>query len=515
MMKKQEITNIAAKVVTFIINLGVSFFLTPFVVSNIGEEAYGFVGLANDFVSYAQIFTTALNSMASRFITIEYEKRNFNSARQYYSSLFFMNLLMAFLVTIIGSSIICNLENLVNVGNAPLSDIKVLWGFLLLNFIIGLINTVFSVATFCKNRLDLEAIRTALGIMIKAIILIICYRYFTPMVWYIGMGTIVAGAYTLIYNLKYTHRLMPDMKIDINDFQIEKIKILFKSGMWNSFTKVGTILRTGLDLIVTNLYVGSTQMGVMSISRTIPNYILNLFAVLSSVFTPRLVTSFARNDLDGMKKQINTAIRLCSIIACIPMVILLSCGYELFQLWVPTLDAGILYTITIVPCLGYIILLPFEPVWNIFTAFNKVKIPSIVLLSESAISLLIEFVLLTLVESSEARLIVITATSSVFVIVRSILFVPLYASYCMNFNVINIYKPIIKNIICTSILTITAFQFKKIFRVDSWFRLILFVLIIALLSLMFSIMVMLTMEERKSIKYIVLNFGGKKWKNIN
>ena len=74
---KQFAINVSAKIFAFAVSLAISFFLTPFLVKNVGKEAYGFVGLANDFVSYALVLTVALNSMAGRFITISlYEKDN-------------------------------------------------------------------------------------------------------------------------------------------------------------------------------------------------------------------------------------------------------------------------------------------------------------------------------------------------------------------------------------------------------------------------------------------------------
>ena len=68
--KKQLTKNMIASLLVFAINMGVNFFLSPYIVKNIGTEAYGFVSLANNFVNYATIITLAINSMASRFITI-------------------------------------------------------------------------------------------------------------------------------------------------------------------------------------------------------------------------------------------------------------------------------------------------------------------------------------------------------------------------------------------------------------------------------------------------------------
>ena len=81
-MNKQTGINFIAQVIAFATNLCISFFLTPFIIENVGVEANGFVTLANTFVEYAQLFTVAINSMAGRFITIKIHQKNIKDANK-------------------------------------------------------------------------------------------------------------------------------------------------------------------------------------------------------------------------------------------------------------------------------------------------------------------------------------------------------------------------------------------------------------------------------------------------
>ena len=82
-MTKQSAINLLAQIVMFGVNLCISFFLVPYITEVIGVDAYGFVGLANDFVSYSQIVTVAINSMASRFITIKIHEGDKEEANKF------------------------------------------------------------------------------------------------------------------------------------------------------------------------------------------------------------------------------------------------------------------------------------------------------------------------------------------------------------------------------------------------------------------------------------------------
>lgn len=63
---KQTTINLITSLAAFVINAGISFVLTPYILEKLGNEAYGFIGLAYDFVNYAGILTLALNSMSCR-----------------------------------------------------------------------------------------------------------------------------------------------------------------------------------------------------------------------------------------------------------------------------------------------------------------------------------------------------------------------------------------------------------------------------------------------------------------
>ena len=93
--KKRFIVNMGSQVISALINFGINFFLSAYIVNVIGKEVYGFVGLANNFVSYVQIFTIALNAMLSRYVTIKLVQKEYLKANVYISSVTMCNLVIS------------------------------------------------------------------------------------------------------------------------------------------------------------------------------------------------------------------------------------------------------------------------------------------------------------------------------------------------------------------------------------------------------------------------------------
>ena len=203
MKNKQLVINMFANIFSFIINLGVSFLLTPYLINNVGKEAYSFFPLANNFIGYVNIITVALNSMASRFITIKIHENNNEEANKYFNSVLISNTIIAIIVSIPSMLFIIFIENILNIPKEIVEQVRYLFSFIFIGMILSIITSVFGVATFAKNRLDLSSKRTIESNIIRVICLISLFSIFSPSVVYIGLVNLVVIVYTLIANINY------------------------------------------------------------------------------------------------------------------------------------------------------------------------------------------------------------------------------------------------------------------------------------------------------------------------
>ena len=178
--KKKVFIVMAASGAAFAINYLINFFLTPFITKNLGTDAYGYVTLAKTIASYAVIITTALNSYAARFITIEYHKEDYEKANVYFNSVFFADLFIggALLVFAILFSGIATF--LLNVPEQLRNDVKKLIVLVFLNLFISTGGTVFQAASYIKNKLDVANVIKGISYIVEAAILLALYTSLTP-----------------------------------------------------------------------------------------------------------------------------------------------------------------------------------------------------------------------------------------------------------------------------------------------------------------------------------------------
>ena len=125
--RKQNSINLITNLLAFVINAGINFFLTPYLLEQLGTESYGFIGLANDFVGYASIVTVALNALAGRYITISFHKGDYEEANKYFNSVTFANAMIAGVMAIISVIFIFSMDKILSIPSEILWDVKLLF----------------------------------------------------------------------------------------------------------------------------------------------------------------------------------------------------------------------------------------------------------------------------------------------------------------------------------------------------------------------------------------------------
>ncbi|MEE1016035.1 MAG: hypothetical protein U0M69_08495, partial [Lachnospiraceae bacterium] len=269
MDKKRLVINMTAQLMAFVVNLGISFVLTP-IVDRMIPNSYGFLNIANQFVQWAQVVVSALNTLASRYITIHLHKGEEQEASEYFSSVFFANMFMAAVFLVPAIFVIVFIDRIFQISPEIITDIQILWAFVFLNFFISIITSVFSTSTYSTNRLELSSIATIITEVARLGVLYIAYRFFTPYLFYIGVASVVSTTLTAAANAGFTRKLLPGIRITVKNFRLDKVKELVSLGAWNSVTRLGQMLLDGLDTMIANIFIGDEAMTALSLAKVVP-----------------------------------------------------------------------------------------------------------------------------------------------------------------------------------------------------------------------------------------------------
>ncbi|MCI8417840.1 MAG: MATE family efflux transporter [Lachnospiraceae bacterium] len=496
MDKKRLAINMSAQLLVFVINLGISFVLTSVIDSNI-SDGYGFIKTANDIVIWAQIVVSALNTMASRFITIQLHKQNHQGANEYFASVFYANLMMAGIFLIPAVCVVLFLNQLLQVPGEILRDVQLLWGFVFLNFFVSITTSVFGVTTYSLNRLELTSLATIVSELSRVLLLFITYRFFPAYLWYVGLGSVVATGIVAVANFRFTRRLLPQIQIRRDSFRWDKVRELISLGAWNSVTRLGQVLLDGLDTFIANVFISAAAMNSLAIAKQIPTMLSSLMGTVVGVFTPSITIAYAREDKQELLDVIKSSNRIMIFMMSIPIAFVVAYGRVFFSLWMHwRQDQELLYRLAVLSMAVLFVSASIQVLYHVFIITKKVRVNSLVMVGSGALTTAIVFGLL---QVTDLGLYAIAGVSTVIGLIRNLTFTPIYAARCLDLKWNYFYGDIFMGLLSIGCIWLLGVLSQQLFPIHSWAGLFLVGCSTGVVALGVNFFIVLGKSEREMI----------------
>ena len=497
---RQIAVNMVATILSYGISLGISFFLTPYIVSRLGAAAYGFLGLSNNIIGYTSLITVALNSMAGRFVSIHYHKGDYDTANRYMSSTVVGNIGLAVLIVMTLGILTFFLEDIINIPPDLVGDVKFLFTLLFVNGAVGLCTSVINFPTFIKNRLDLGNIYGIIGNLLRVVLIIVAYGFFPAHLWYIGAVGLLCSFYSIFVNYGLYRRLTPELKFKISSYRLKLVWEMSKEGAWNLLSQFSSILNQGLELLLANIFVGAYYMGILSITKTLPFIILGIFAALGGNFHPEAVKLYAEKNLIAMRNMLVKGIRILGAIAAIPCAGVMAYGDIFYASWLPGQDYALLYHISVVTMIWLTTTLPTQTLWYIFTITKTVRYSSTVIIKYGIANCILAIAAVNIFHDDLMKIYAIVGIQSVLGIFRFTTFLPFLGAKVLQLPKYTFFRPLMNYLLATAVITGISLLFKHLFIHNySWWTLIAGACFTTAVGVAISSVFILTKTDREFI----------------
>lgn len=500
---KQISINLITQLIVFVLNLGISFFLTPFVIEHIGKDVYGFVSLANNFTSYVSVFTVALNGILSRYVTIAFNRKDYRSASKYLSSVLFANCIIMLLLMPISIIFVANLGKFINLPQGFELDVKFLFLLTFVSFLINLPGCCFNTATYATNRLDKSNLCNLFSSILRITVILALLMIVSPHVWYVGLGALLSTLFMIFMNIRYKNQLMPQVKISIRYFDWGAVKELLGVGIWNSINQLTQLLMTGLDLIIANLFIGVMSMNLLSYAKMIPTQLLSLISMIAGLFAPLMTMAYASNNMKEFVRETDFSIKLCGFLCSVPVVGLVVFGEDFFGLWLRALTAEEVHTVAI---LSILTVLPqffsvyIYPLYSVNTITTKLRVPVLVSLVLGIVNVVLVFIL---VQVTNLGVFAVAGVSTFLSVFRILLFAPMYAAHSIQVPYGTFYKPLIRGFASSLVMTIAFIGIRSVITINNWMMFFLTCILAGLVGYVIGFGIVFSKDERKKVFKVI------------
>jgi len=505
--RKRTIINIIFTLLGLLINYGINFYLTPYILQHLGSEAYGFSSLANTMVNYLLIITSALNSYACYSISFNYHNKDYARANGFFSSLFVANAILSFAICAIGFYFIYKIEYILHISDWLLGDVKIVFAMVLVNYSISLLGASFSFSTFIQNRLDLSSLCSICGYFINAIGIVTLFLLFRPRIWYMALIAIMVSLFMIACNTFFAKKFTPELKIRKKFLSFSYIKELIQLGVWSSIGRMGLILSDGLDLLITNLLMDGTTMGQVTLAKTIPTMTYNIIYQITVTFQPNQVKLWAENRKDALISNLKSTMIFTGIVSNIIFCGFYSSGKDFFELWIPSENVPFIYELTIFGMVGNILVAVVYPLVYTNALSKRVKGPCIVNLISGFLNVFLMYFLLS---STQWGAYIIVGTSAFLSVLVHFIYVPIHSAMNLKVNWHIFYFTILKSLI-TGCITLICFNFLgNIIVVEKWSHLLFKIICLTIIGIVLNFNILVSKQDKtKFVSYAIQKLTGK------
>ena len=144
--------------------------LTPILIRRLGIELYGLYPIVLELSAFFGIAFGIVNSTSGRYIAIEEEQGNTDSASEYFSSAFFSNLIIGSVITVPMLSVVAFADRFLEIPTESVNDVRVFACLTFCSVLIDAVASAFGSVYYITNRLDVRSGQQLAAVAVKALL---------------------------------------------------------------------------------------------------------------------------------------------------------------------------------------------------------------------------------------------------------------------------------------------------------------------------------------------------------
>lgn len=476
----------------YVINYLITFFLTPYITDNIGTEAYGYVSLAKTIVTYILIVTSVLNSYASRYIAVAYHKKEIDKCNTYFNTVFFGNIIFGGLLCVVCLLFCENLEGFLNISTNIAKDVKTLFFLVFANLFLNLVGTAWQAASIVKNQLIYISLFKGIAYVAEAISLILMYLFLSMHLYYVGIGMLVSTVIVLSTHIFITVRWTSEIKIGVRYFEFDVIKELVVTGIWNSLNSLGNMLNSGLDLLITNMFLGGLALGQVSIVKNINSIFQGLYQIVGQPFQPVLLKLYTSGEKSELINNLKFSMKISGFVSNLAFAGVVAYGRYYYKLWIPNQDCELLYYLTVIACASSVFEGAIYPLYYIYTLTMKNKFPCIVTIIGGICNVT---GMVMLINKTNLGVYAVFVTTAIVMLVINGITNPIYMSKCLDIVWSSFYVVLVKHICSCFVISVLFVIIANLCNLSNWGALILVIILSCMIGIIIHSMIMFRPKE--------------------
>jgi O-antigen/teichoic acid export membrane protein len=358
------------------VNILAGLWLVSYLVKHLGMAAYGLVPLAMLISEYVSIITQSFNAAIQRFLVMEIQGGDTDGAIAVFNTSLLVMLIFIAGQIAVATFVFPQLDTLISIPAGLLQNALQLFVFTFCGFLLSLLASIFSVAMYSHNRIDLQRISDILRQVVRLGTIGLLFTLMEPALGYVGIANLLGGAIVLVYAIINWHRLTPDLRIAPRRADMRRFKPMAAMAGWLLVNQIGYMLFLRIDIFIVNRFIGPEACGEYAAVLQWSQLVRTMAGVLSGAITPLGIIYYARGEIHKLIEMMKITIKIMGLFLAVPLGLLCAFSGDILAIWLGE-NFRHLGSLMIMQLSPLVINLGVLPLFSLNVVLNKVKVPGV------------------------------------------------------------------------------------------------------------------------------------------
>ncbi|MFA0208585.1 oligosaccharide flippase family protein [Vibrio cyclitrophicus] len=309
--------------------------LSKILILQFGNNTYGIIALFTSLNSYLSLFLIAISGVVYKFCSIEYFKGPQSSkAVEYFSTAFYSMLIISLLVLVALIGFTPYLSKFVDIGDVSEIEVKKLFIFSAVSFLIINICSVFFVPTMILSKIYLNDIANIVATLTKFLLVILfSYIFHTLDLEIYGYILLIFSIIYLLLSIIFSKKAMPNFSVNYHLFSFSCAKEMVSMGWKVLLNSIGILLYTNTDVLIINQVLGTAFVSDYSIPMQIAILVALFGGMMSRLYEPIISKLISENKLKVLGCRLISHTKIFTLCIGFLLIVLTCFSKKILNIW--------------------------------------------------------------------------------------------------------------------------------------------------------------------------------------
>jgi membrane protein EpsK len=492
--------NVASNVAFTVTSIVVAMWFTPYLIGHLGVAVFGIIALASSIVAYLSILTNSLNASVTRFLAIDLNREDNQTANETFNTALFSLLGIVAIVIPIALLFSLVLPYLFDVPSG--FEVDTSWFFVVTAFAlcIGVVTTSFSVTSFAHSRFVLRNVVSLAAMFARIGLVVLLFSFFSPRLWHVGLGLLMAGVVALVGHLILWRKLTPGLQVSLKAVNRAQMRPLLEMGGWVTVRRTGSMLLKNFDVIIVFSVFGAVAAGGYAALLQIRRMPRKFLGAGSSVISPIILQKYAQGDFPGLRRITLQATKLLGLGLALPVGLICGLSRPFLSIWLdPSFEEWSPVLIALTALFG--LNLSMRPAGLVQSAYNKVRWPGIAMVASGVINVLLAIAVAKWTGWGPLGIAIVGA---LVITTKNVFFFPVYTAHIMGLPWHTFFPTIVTVAASTFAVGLAAYGLTLVQMPTDWLSLGITATVVSLAYAIVVGLVVLNEADRQLLKSVIL-----------